>query len=89
MGVSLQDINAGVLETSKVLAETMSLWNQVTGKTKVPASTTQAPVTAAPAGGSSGAQTAGASATKAAMPQWVWLAAAGVGLFLVLPRLKG
>lgn len=86
MGVSLAEINAGVLETSKVLSETMSLWNQITGKS-VATPTIQAPAAAAPAGGATGSQAMGATTTAAGkMPPWAWIAAAGVGLILLMRR---
>jgi hypothetical protein len=86
MGVSLAEINAGVLETSKVLNETMSLWNQITGKS-VATPTIQAPAAATPAGGSTGSQAAGATSTQAAAtPTWVWIAAAGAALLLLMRR---
>jgi|GEM_PF-1165173 len=81
MGVSLAEINAGVLETSKVLSETMSLWNQITGKSVA------TPTIQAPAGGATGSQATGATTTAAGkMPPWAWIAAAGVGLILLMRR---
>lgn len=87
MGVSLKEINQGVLDTSKVLAETMSLWNQITGKTSTATPTTQSPAAAAPVGGSTSNQASGQSSQSGgSMPTWGWVALAGGALLLLMRR---
>jgi MYXO-CTERM domain-containing protein len=87
MGTSWKEIQEGVLDTGKVIAETMSLWNQATGKTPVPATAqTTIPQTA---GSAVGQQVQSASATTAGpIPTWALLAL-GVGAVLLLSRSKG
>jgi hypothetical protein len=81
MGVSWKEIEAGVLDTGKVIAETMSLWNQITGKTPavaattVPAAQTVTPTT----------QTQSNTATTTAFPTWA-IVALGLGAVVLLMR---
>ena len=87
MGVSWDDIQSGVLDTGKLVAETMALWNQATGKTPAAAATL------VPAGGGSAVPTAQTQASASAgtgsrtmdIPQWL-LAAGAVGLAYLLFR---
>lgn len=39
MGISWKELTEGVLDTGKVIAETMALWNQATSKDTTPAGT--------------------------------------------------
>lgn len=88
MGVSWEELQSGVLDTGKVVAETMALWNQVTGKTPAPTA-----ATSIPAGGGSTVPTAQTQSSSAGtgtartmdIPQWL-LAAAAVGLAWLLFR---
>jgi hypothetical protein len=82
MGTSWAEIQAGVLDTGKVVSEAMLLWNQVTGKTTtaattVPATTTQS-VTP-----TSQIQSAAAAATT--IPTWA-IVALGIGAVVLLMR---
>lgn len=81
MGVSMDDVNRGVLEAGKVLTAGMEAWNRIAGK--APSVATPPIVASAPAGGSVSNQTQGVSPAKtglAAIPGWVWLL--GVGALL-------
>lgn len=81
MGVSMEQINQGVLDAGKLLATGMEAWDKIAGKKSV---ATPPIVAAAPAGGAVSGQPQGATKTAsaglAAVPAWVWLA--GIGLLV-------
>lgn len=82
MGVSWDDIQSGVLDTGKLVAETMALWNQVTGKTPAAAATT---VPAATPAVTPTSQTSTSTAATTAFPTWA-IVALGLGAFVLLMR---
>jgi hypothetical protein len=83
MGVSWADIQAGVLDTGKVVAETMALWNQVTGRTPPVAQTT------VPAGSAPTVQNqpmASAAVTAGALPPWLLLVGGGLLVWALVKK---
>jgi len=82
MGVSWDDIQAGVLDTGKVVSEAMSLWNQITGKTAT-ADATTVPVatpTVTPT-----TQTSQSAVASSSIPTWA-IIALGLGAVVLLTR---
>ncbi|MCU0916899.1 MAG: hypothetical protein MUC88_20415 [Planctomycetes bacterium] len=85
MGVSMDDINRGVLEAGKVLAAGMEAWNTVARNP--PSMSTGGIVATAPAGGGVSNQPQGVTPAKtglAALPGWV----VGLGIVVLLWRLR-
>lgn len=89
MGISLEQINQGLLDTSKIITDGMRAWDNISGKTTpaaaqttvaqaqpaAPAAATQQTVNQSPAGGS--------SLNLGSLPPWL-LVVGAVGLFVVL-----
>ena len=84
MGTSWKEIQAGVLDTGKVIAETMALWNQATRKAPSTAQTT-VPQTSAPAVQTQPLAPA-ATPSTAAIPTWALLALGGAAAWLLLRK---
>jgi hypothetical protein len=83
MGVSMKDIEAGLLDVNKVLVQGMTTWDLLSGKGAAPpAAQTTVSLPAVNNPQQVATSTPSGAFSLGSIPPWAWLAG-GVGLYLV------
>jgi hypothetical protein len=88
MGVTLDQINQGFLDVGKIVTDSMTAWNTISGKTPLAQTTVATPQPAGPAAPSPGtlSQSPPAGNLMFGLPTWALLAGGALVVYLATRR---